>query len=235
MKKVVFLFAALLLFMCVNTPARAGDQLFFETDAVSQEARIQHKLNEVAVKMLNGSRVDKIIPVFYEPGKKGVNAYAYMLSKSVHIQKGLIRFIENEDELAAVTAHEIAHATEYHKSMLQFIPMNFNPKAYEFKADKMGVDLMVNGGYNPLGMITLYSKFMHQSYIDWVPIRSSHPKTSRRLATIYEYIYMKYPQYLANNAYKDNIYYQNFLLTSRDNRKRFEGKAKNPSIRVRYK
>ena len=52
---------------------------------------------------------------------------------------------------------------------------------------------------------------------------------------IYEYIYKKYPEYLANNAYKGNIYYQNFLLTSKENRKKFQKKIETNSKRsVKY-
>ena len=46
---------------------------------------------------------------------------------------------------------------------------------------------------------------------------------------VYEYIYKKYPEYLANNAYKNNIYYQNFLLTSKENRAKFQKKVESGS------
>ena len=45
-----------------------------------------------------------------------------------------------------------------------------------------------------------------------------HQKTSVRLANIYEYIVRKYPEKLNNPKFSMNIYYQNFLLTSRKNR-----------------
>ena len=46
---------------------------------------------------------------------------------------------------------------------------------------------------------------------------------------VYEYIYEKYPSFLANNCYADNIYYQNFLLTSENNRKKLAEKIKTNS------
>ncbi|MBQ8168979.1 hypothetical protein IJZ97_06155, partial [bacterium] len=56
-----------------------------------------------------------------------------------------------------------------------------------------------------------------------------------RVAIIYEYIYTKYPYYLANNKYFETESYQNFLLTSVDNRKKLEEKIKNNSTeRVKY-
>ena len=46
------------------------------------------------------------------------------------------------------------------------------------------------------------------------------------MLTIYSYIYSKYPEYLVDNDYKNNLYYQNFLLTTKKQR---------AGIRERYK
>lgn len=48
---------------------------------------------------------------------------------------------------------------------------------------------------------------------------------------VYEYIYKKYPEYLVNNPYKENPFYQNFLLTSKENREKFQQKVKSNSTR----
>ena len=58
---------------------------------------------------------------------------------------------------------------------------------------------------------------------------STHNLTSKRLAIIYEYIYTKYPYYLKENPYFKTESYQNFLLTSINNRKMLEEKIKNNS------
>ena len=60
---------------------------------------------------------------------------------------------------------------------------------------------------------------------------SRHNLTSKRLARIYEYITFKYPQYLENNELIDNPYYQNFLLSSIDNRKKLEEKIQTKSTK----
>ena len=85
---------------------------------------------------------------------------------------------------------------------------------------------MVQAGYNPVAGIVVMSKCFPQSRYDWY---STHPLTSRRMMELYEYIYKKYPEYLANNAYKNDLYYQNFLLTSKQNRKNFQNKVQNNS------
>ena len=46
---------------------------------------------------------------------------------------------------------------------------------------------------------------------------------------VYEYIYTKYPYYLQNNTYLENEHYQNFLLTSQENRRLLAEKIKNQS------
>ena len=100
------------------------------------------------------------------------------------------------------------------------------PKKYEYKADKRAVDYMVAAGYNPVAMIIVMNKTFPQTRYDWC---STHPLTSRRMMQVYEYIYKKYPEYLAKNEYKNNIYYQNFLLTSKNNRAKFQRKIETKS------
>ena len=85
---------------------------------------------------------------------------------------------------------------------------------------------MVNSGYNPLALIVFINKTCPQKRFDRF---SRHNLTSKRLARIYEYITYKYPQYLENNDYVNNKYYQNFLLTSLSNRRKLEEKIKNRS------
>ena len=80
--------------------------------------------------------------------------------------------------------------------------------------------------------VLMMNKSFGQRRYDW---RSSHPLTSRRMMEVYEYIYKKYPEYLVNNPYKTNIYYQNFLLTSKENRAKFQEKVKtNSTKKVNY-
>ena len=101
------------------------------------------------------------------------------------------------------------------------VKMKAAPKKYELVFDKLAVDYMVKAGYNPLGLITFINKSCPQVRQDTF---STKNLTSKRLANIYERIYTKYPAYLANNEYLYNDYYQNFLLTSQENRKKLEEK-----------
>ncbi len=84
---------------------------------------------------------------------------------------------------------------------------------------------MVRAGYNPVAMITLVNKSYPQKRGDSL----TSNVTSKRLAKIYEHICIKYPYYLVNNEYYHNKSYQNFLLTSVNNRKMLEEKLRTRS------
>ena len=73
-------------------------------------------------------------------------------------------------------------------------------------------------------LITFINKTCPQTRQD---VFSSRNLTSKRLAHIYQRIYTKYPSFLANNTYLYNDYYQNFLLTSQENRKLLQEKIEN--------
>ena len=112
------------------------------------------------------------------------------------------------------------------------IQVALGSKKFETVADKRAVDYMVNAGYNPLALIVYINKNFPQKRSDKF---SRHNLTSKRLARIYEYITFKYPQYLENNEYTTNKYYQNFLLTSIENRRLLEEKVKTKSTKgVKY-
>ena len=85
---------------------------------------------------------------------------------------------------------------------------------------------MVNAGYNPLALIVYINKTCPQRHQDVI---ARHNLTSKRLARIYEYITYKYPEYLHDNEYTNNEHYQNFLLTSVDNRRKLEEKIRTKS------
>lgn len=189
----------------------------------------QQLVNKVGFKLLNSSRIDKRI-IFEYNTKKKINAAAYYRDRHIEIYKGLMDYIDSEDELAAVLAHEISHCIDFYEGPLRgyfsHIPMNFASKKYELKADKIGIDLMVKAGYNPIAMIVMMNKAFPQFRYDWW-IFSSHPLTSKRMMSVYQYIYQKYPAFLVHNKYKDNIYYQNFLLTSTQNREKLKNYVEN--------
>ena len=144
--------------------------------------------------------------------------------------------LDDEDQLAAILGHEISHSMDSYDGIFRGFFHNLNnlctPRKYEYKSDKRAVDYMVNAGYNPVALIVVMSKIFPQTRYEWCCM---HPLTSRRMMEVYEYIYKKYPEYLVNNPYKENPFYQNFLLTSKENREKFQQKVKsNSTKKVHY-
>jgi predicted Zn-dependent protease len=186
-----------------------------------EQVHHKKKVMEMGFGILNSNRIDKRFIFRYEKNREP-NAYACGPEKSSVIQSGLISYFDDDNELAGILCHEIAHNVDWYQGVFRIIAMAWTPKKYEKKADKKAVDYMVKAGYDPVAMIVILNKIGGQPNRDWFWL--SHPLTSKRLAYIYEYIYQKYPAYLADNQYKNNLYYQNFLLTSRKDREKIRDK-----------
>ena len=189
----------------------------------------QNRIDKIGFTILNSNGIETRT-VFDLDVKRVKNAYSRSRDRQIVIYRGLYDRLNSDDEVAGILSHEISHSVDSYNGVLRgfFTPLthSFSPKKYEYKADKKAVDYMVNAGYNPVALIVVMSKTFPQERFDWC---SSHPLTTRRMMEIYEYIYKKYPEYLANNVYKDNLYYQNFLLTSKSNRSKFQNKVQTNS------
>lgn len=184
---------------------------------LTKDGQYQKKVMEVGFKVLNANRIEKRI-VFRYQNNNAVNAYAFSSNKSVVILRGILPYLDDDAELAGIISHEIAHDLDYYHGFFRRLAMTFDPKKYETKADKKAVDYMIKSGYNPVALIIALNKISGEYK------GTTHPLTSQRLATIYEYIYAKYPAYLVQNEYKENVYYQNFLLTSKEAREEIREK-----------
>lgn len=145
---------------------------------------------------------------------KDVNAFAIAGGKT-YVLTGLLNFIENEDELAFVISHEIAHnelkhcvkkiqygvqAAKIEPLLGDVVQIAYNvystpySKYDEYEADKLGVELMKKAGYNVKGAITFFEKLkkLEEKYgVDKRdPINdfiSSHPTAEDRKKRIEEY------------------------------------------------
>lgn len=196
-----------------------------------KENAIQTRINNVGTKILNSNKLEKRVTFVYdETGKKKLlNADKSLTKRQVVVFGNAYKNIETDDELAAYIAREIPVALRSYdglgNGLLSSVKIKAAPKKYELVFDKLAVDYMVKAGYNPLGLITYINKSCPQMRQDKF---SGNNLTSKRLAYIYEKIYIQYPSFLVNNTYLQNEYYQNFLLTSLENRKKVAEKAKNP-------
>ncbi|CDC21902.1 peptidase M48 Ste24p [Clostridium sp. CAG:306] len=144
-----------------------------------------------------------------------VNAFANA-DKEICVYTGMLKFVQNDAELAGVIAHEIGHIVNNHvakQNVLGTITataiynanMDSRLKAganaannltmlkmsrtEEYEADVTGVDLMTKAGYNPLAMVSVLYK-ISGNYADFT---STHPSGDKRTMYIYDYITYTYP------------------------------------------
>ena len=231
MKKIFFI-VGLVLMMVIGfaKPSFAWD--------VTTVNELQQRMNEVGFKILNSNRIEKrfMFMAINRVYTRDIWTDVSSVNRIVWIKPTVIPYIDDDNELAAILSHSLAHGIDTYEGALRGYISILNywvaPNKYDLKADKMAVDFMVNAGYNPLALITILNKIGKQYRFD---IFSNHTLASRRMMLIYEYIYTKYPSILVENEYKDNIYYQNFLLTSRNNRMKLLEKVKSGSTkRINY-
>ena len=220
MKKIITLLALLL----CTTP------VFATTNPdIAKETEIQTRIDSVAVKLLNHNKITKRIIFTYDKKakKKALSTDKALTKRQVIIYDGLYQHVQTDDELAAMLAREISIAMKSYDGSfggwVDSAQVALGSKKFETVSDKRAVDYLVNAGYNPLAVIIFINKTCPQKRHDTF---SRHNLTSKRLARVYEYITYKYPQYLENNEYINNEYYQNFLLTSVENRKKLAEKIK---------
>ena len=203
-----------------------------EDSLLIKEQSIQNQINQLGTKILNANKIDKrIIFVYDKSEKKSLLKTADTVTKrQIVMYENDFKYISNEDEAAAFITREILTAVKSYRGPwnggLSAVQIKAAPKKYEIISDKTAVDYMVQAGYDPIGLITYINKSCPQKRFDRF---SNRNLTSKRLAHIYEYIYTKYPYYLANNKYFQTDAYQNFLLTSIYNRRLLEQKINSHS------
>lgn len=187
--------------------------------------RYQEKVLDVGNKLLSANRIDKRLTITVVMDFDNVNADASPDKKNINVYTGILPYIDNDDELAWLIGHETGHIIDYYDGFLKwFVIMNLNKKEYEYKADLVGIDLMVKAGYNPIAAITAGNKFLDESYWDdyffW-----AHPKGSKRTLAMYKYIYKKYPWALKTDMV-NNVNYKNFLNCAQKDIEEFQQKEK---------
>lgn len=229
MKRILFLLFVLIVpVFTLNSAFAKGEFVNYEANMV-----LQKNVDSIAYKIMNANKITNRVVFTYKTKEELIKLDPTLFKRNVFVYDKNIQFISTDDEMAAYLSRDIAKANESYsgtfKGYIRGIQIKGAPKKYQIYFDKRGVDLMVKAGYNPLGMITYINKAFPQKRYDKI---SRHNLTSKRLATVYEYIYTKYPYFLKNNEYLENDAYQSFLLTSQVNRKKLHEKIKKGSKKV---
>lgn len=79
----------------------------------------------------------------------------------VRVTSGLIDYVADDDELAAVVAHEMAHNLLDHRPRIEATKSGKSKviKATEAEADRLSVWLMANAGYDPEAAISFWQRY----------------------------------------------------------------------------
>lgn len=201
-----------------------------DTETILNDMQIQNRISNIGFRILNSNQIDLRMIFVYNKKTPILKPESELTKRQIIIYGDSLQFISDDAEAAALLAQLICRTVESYsgavKGLVGSAQVKFAPKKYEIFFDKRAVDYLVKAGYNPLALITLINKSEPQSRIDRL---AHHNLTSKRLAQIYEYIYFQYPSFLADNEYLTNEYYQNFLLTSIENRKKLYEKVKTGS------
>ena len=192
------------------------------------EEQQNNAVKRIGTSLLSKSKIPESRQVsFMVVQKDEVNAYTDQ-NNNVVVYRGILPYLEQEDELAFIIAHELGHVEQYHvvrgifRSGILSVLTSFigtttktgnlsgvaGDMAYkkfsrndEFKADQRGMDFLVGAGYNPLAAISVLYK-IGTNYMD---IWADHPSTEKRITKDYQYIEKNYPQYISK-GFKSSSY-----------------------------
>lgn len=184
---------------------------------VPENVKIQQEINQTGFNLLNSSNYHKRITFYLVPQNK-VKTKINKRTNRIYVYKGTLTYIEDPNELAALLSLDIAKLMDYKAGFFRQFSISFSPRKYEIKGDKKAVDLMAKAGYNPVALINLMNKTAEEP--NWFEHNIMHHKGKERATYIYQYIYEKYPVYIANNTYLKEYEYQNFLRVTPKARKK---------------
>jgi metalloendopeptidase OMA1, mitochondrial len=122
-----------------------------------------------------------------------INAFCLPGGK-IFVFTGLLGVVQNDDQLAAVIAHEVAHALAHHVSERiarhehsggGLFSLGFD-REQESEADHIGIFLMTFAGYDPEQVIAFWQEMqsLGSRSIHLPEILSDHPSDARRLGQI---------------------------------------------------
>jgi metalloendopeptidase OMA1, mitochondrial len=118
-----------------------------------------------------------------------INAFCLPGGK-IAVFTGLLQVVQNDDQLAAVIAHEVAHALAHHTSERIARQQEFGrgllslafDREQESEADHIGLFLMTFAGYDPQQAVVFWKEMeaIHQRGPHLPAILSNHPSDAHR-------------------------------------------------------
>ena len=126
-----------------------------------------------------------------------INAFCLPGGK-IGVFTGLLRVVQSDDQLAAVIAHEVAHALAHHASERiareremgsGLLSLAFD-RRQESEADHIGLFLMTFAGYDPQQAVTFWQAMeaIHRRGARLPAILSNHPSDAQRERQLQEWV-----------------------------------------------
>lgn len=126
-----------------------------------------------------------------------VNAFCLPGGRMV-VFTGLLQIVDNDDQLATVLAHEIAHALAHHANeritteesgRVNWLSRQAYDREQESEADHIGLFLMTFAGYDPDEALVFWQHMERLSRGGQLPeILSNHPSDRRRIEQLRRWI-----------------------------------------------
>lgn len=177
-----------------------------------QDAEIENYLNRIVARLQKNSRSPDIpfqIKVVNDPD---LNAFAFP-NGAIYIHTGILARMDNEAQLAALLAHEMAHCTHRHSLRVQrniqnrtqsrvatsrkiapvpgiAIPIasiSRYTRELETEADRVGLDLMVKSNYDPREVLSLFELMKQEIESEGIEesyFFGSHPNVRQRIRNV---------------------------------------------------
>lgn len=233
MKKIIGIFMAVVFAFQLSANAAT-------TTNWTTKANVQ-RVNTIGQKLLVKNNLPTKI-TFKVMETDEINAFANA-DKEIYVFTGLLKFVDSDDELAAVIAHEIGHIVNNHVAKQNVINTMTSTAIYnanidarlkvganiannmtmlkmsrtdEYEADITGTDLITKAGYNPLAMVSLLNK-ISGNYVDVI---STHPSGDKRTMNVFDYITYTYPAKAKvgynSDSYKSFMNYATPILKARN-------------------
>jgi beta-barrel assembly-enhancing protease len=95
----------------------------------------------------------------------------------VQINAKMLEFVANDDELATIVAHELAH------NILRHIALKTKSKQAEYAADRWGVWLMARAGYDVDAVVPFWTRFEKRTN-PGIFAAGTHPAPKKRIAAV---------------------------------------------------
>lgn len=114
-----------------------ADELRLDKDTCYQKI-----LTETGFRLLNANNIPNRATFYYLSENK-VKTKINSRLKRLYFYKGIMPYVEDENEYAALISIELARLLDIQAGFFRRFSISYSPRKYELRADKRAVDLMV--------------------------------------------------------------------------------------------